>query len=77
MYLILMMQLSQYTVIMILGFAVSNSLSSVLNGARQVECTINGLGERAGNAALEEIVMTVKTRRDIFTCDTRINTKKS
>ena len=59
-----------------LGLAVSNSLSSVLNGARQVECTINGLGERAGNAALEEIVMTVKTRRDIFTCDTRINTKK-
>ena len=48
----------------------------VLNGARQVECTINGLGERAGNAALEEIVMTVKTRRDIFSCDTRINTKK-
>ena len=59
-----------------LGLAVSNSLSSVLHGARQVECTINGLGERAGNAALEEIVMTVKTRRDIFTCDTRINTKK-
>ncbi len=59
-----------------LGLAVSNSLSSVLNGARQVECTINGLGERAGNAALEEIVMTVKTRRDIFSCDTQINTKK-
>ncbi len=59
-----------------LGLAVSNSLSSVLNGARQVECTINGLGERAGNAALEEIVMTVKTRRDIFSCDTKINTKK-
>ncbi len=59
-----------------LGLAVSNSLSSVLNGARQVECTINGLGERAGNAALEEIVMTVKTRSDIFSCDTKINTKK-
>ena len=59
-----------------LGLAVSNSLSSVLHGARQVECTINGLGERAGNAALEEIVMTVKTRRDIFSCDTRINTRK-
>jgi len=59
-----------------LGLAVSNSLSSVLNGARQVECTINGLGERAGNAALEEIVMTVKTRSDIFSCDTQINTKK-
>jgi len=59
-----------------LGLAVSNSLSSVLHGARQVECTINGLGERAGNAALEEIVMTVKTRRDVFSCDTRIDTKK-
>ena len=51
-----------------LGLAVSNSLSAVLNGARQVECTINGLGERAGNAALEEVVMTVKTRQDIFPC---------
>ncbi|UCH53641.1 MAG: 2-isopropylmalate synthase [Pseudomonadota bacterium] len=57
-----------------LGLAVANSLSAVLNGARQVECTINGLGERAGNAALEEIVMTVRTRRDLFTCDTRIDT---
>ncbi|MGD8796075.1 MAG: 2-isopropylmalate synthase [Thiohalophilus sp.] len=51
-----------------LGLAVANSLSAVLNGARQVECTINGLGERAGNASLEEIVMTVKTRKDIFPC---------
>ncbi len=51
-----------------LGLAVANSLSAVLNGARQVECTINGLGERAGNAALEEIVMAVRTRPDIFTC---------
>jgi 2-isopropylmalate synthase len=57
-----------------LGLAVSNSLAAVINGARQVECTINGLGERAGNAALEEIVMAVRTRRDIFTCDTRIDT---
>lgn len=57
-----------------LGLAVANSLSAVLNGARQVECTINGLGERAGNAALEEIVMTVRTRRDAFNCDTRIDT---
>ena len=57
-----------------LGLAVANSLSAVLNGARQVECTINGLGERAGNAALEEIVMTVRTRRDVFNCDTRIDT---
>ncbi|TXF12084.1 2-isopropylmalate synthase [Pelomicrobium methylotrophicum] len=57
-----------------LGLAVANSLAAVLNGARQVECTINGLGERAGNAALEEIVMTVRTRRDVFPCDTRIDT---
>jgi len=57
-----------------LGLAVANSLSAVLNGARQVECTINGLGERAGNAALEEIVMAVRTRRDLFPCDTRIDT---
>ena len=56
-----------------LGLAVANSLSAVLNGARQVECTINGLGERAGNAALEEIVMTVRTRRDVFTCDTTLD----
>jgi len=53
---------------------VANSLSAVMNGVRQVECTINGLGERAGNASLEEIVMAVKTRRDIFNLDTRINT---
>lgn len=52
-----------------LGLAVSNSLSAVINGARQVECTINGLGERAGNAALEEIVMAVSTRQDIFSCN--------
>jgi 2-isopropylmalate synthase len=57
-----------------LGLAVANSLAAVLNGARQVECTINGLGERAGNAALEEIVMAVRTRQDIFPCDTRIDT---
>jgi len=57
-----------------LGLAVANSLSAVLNGARQVECTINGLGERAGNAALEEIVMAVRTRRDIFNCDSKIDT---
>jgi len=57
-----------------LGLAVSNSLAAVLKGARQVECTINGLGERAGNAALEEIVMTVRTRQDVFSCDTDIDT---
>ena len=57
-----------------LGLAVANSLSAVLAGARQVECTINGLGERAGNAALEEIVMAVRTRQDVFPCDTGIDT---
>ncbi len=49
-----------------LGLAVANSLEAVKNGARQVECTINGIGERAGNASLEEIVMAIETRRDIF-----------
>jgi len=58
-----------------LGLAVSNSLSAVLNGARQIECTINGLGERAGNTSLEEVVMAVRTRQDIFDCDTSIDTK--
>jgi 2-isopropylmalate synthase len=56
-----------------LGLAVANSLAAVLTGARQVECTINGLGERAGNAALEEIVMAVRTRQDIFPCETGID----
>ena len=59
-----------------LGLAVANSLSAVLNGARQVECTINGLGERAGNASLEEVVMAVRTRQDEFPCDTRLNTEE-
>jgi 2-isopropylmalate synthase len=57
-----------------LGMAVANSLAAVMNGARQVECTINGLGERAGNASLEEIVMAVKTRSDVFPCRTAIDT---
>jgi 2-isopropylmalate synthase len=57
-----------------LGLAVANSLAAVMAGARQVECTINGLGERAGNASLEEIVMAVRTRQDFFACDTRIDT---
>jgi 2-isopropylmalate synthase len=57
-----------------LGLAVANTLAAVVAGARQVECTINGLGERAGNAALEEIVMAVRTRQDVFGCDTRIDT---
>ncbi|OGT19148.1 MAG: 2-isopropylmalate synthase [Gammaproteobacteria bacterium RBG_16_57_12] len=57
-----------------LGLAVANSLAAVLNGARQVECTINGLGERAGNASLEEVVMAVRTRQDIFRCDSSLDT---
>lgn len=57
-----------------LGLAVGNSLAAVLNGARQVECTINGLGERAGNASLEEVVMAVRTRQDVFDCDTTLDT---
>lgn len=58
-----------------LGLAVANSLAAVSNGARQVECTINGLGERAGNAALEEVVMAMRTRQDLYTIDTRIDTQ--
>ncbi len=60
-----------------LGLGVANSLEAIINGARQIECTINGLGERAGNASLEEIVMILKTRRDIFSnFKTNINTKE-
>jgi 2-isopropylmalate synthase len=59
-----------------LGLAVANSLAALKEGARQVECTINGLGERAGNCALEEIVMAVKTRADYFNLDTPINTRR-
>ena len=57
-----------------LGLAVANSLESLKRGARQVECTINGIGERAGNASLEEIVMAIKTRQDFFNLTTNINT---
>ncbi len=57
-----------------LGLAVSNSLAAVLAGARQVECTINGLGERAGNASREEVVMAVRTRGDIFPVQTNVDT---
>src|SRR5438552_250838 len=57
-----------------LGLAVANSLAALHEGARQVECTINGLGERAGNCALEEVVMAVKTRADFFGLGTTINT---
>ena len=55
-----------------LGLAVANSLAAVMHGARQVECTINGIGERAGNASLEEIVMICRTRKDILNLDTKI-----
>ncbi|MFA5761019.1 MAG: 2-isopropylmalate synthase [Dehalococcoidales bacterium] len=59
-----------------LGLAVANSLSAIKNGARQIECTVNGIGERAGNAALEEIVMILKTRSDLFDVTTGINTEQ-
>ncbi|MGC1276567.1 MAG: 2-isopropylmalate synthase [Planctomycetaceae bacterium] len=59
-----------------LGMAVANSLAAVEGGARQIECTINGLGERAGNAALEEIVMALRTRNDFYGVETRINTPR-
>ncbi|MFY0665303.1 MAG: 2-isopropylmalate synthase [Natronospirillum sp.] len=58
-----------------LGLAVANSLAAVSRGARQVECTINGLGERAGNASLEEIVMAVRTRPDLFAMTTQLDTR--
>jgi 2-isopropylmalate synthase len=58
-----------------LGLAVANSLSAINHGARQVECTINGLGERAGNASLEEIVMAIRTRQDALQVTTNIDTK--
>tara|TARA_B100000989_G_scaffold114584_1_gene84190 strand:+ start:9885 stop:11468 length:1584 start_codon:yes stop_codon:yes gene_type:complete len=59
-----------------LGLAVANSLSAITNGARQVECTINGIGERAGNAAMEEIVMCLNTRKDLLPYKSKIITKK-
>ncbi|HSU69800.1 MAG TPA: 2-isopropylmalate synthase [Tepidisphaeraceae bacterium] len=59
-----------------LGLAVANSLSAVEHGARQVECTINGIGERAGNAAMEEIVMALRTRHDVYKADTKIDATK-
>ncbi|HZS53764.1 MAG TPA: 2-isopropylmalate synthase [Bryobacteraceae bacterium] len=59
-----------------LGLAVANSLAAVKAGARQIECTINGIGERAGNAALEEVVMAIKTRQDRLPFQTKINTEK-
>ncbi len=59
-----------------LGLGVANSLAGVRAGASQIECTINGIGERAGNSAMEEIVMALYTRRDILNCDTRIITQE-
>ncbi|MFC2952903.1 2-isopropylmalate synthase [Marinicaulis aureus] len=59
-----------------LGMAVANSLAAVRGGARQIECAINGIGERAGNCSLEEAVMAIKTRRDFFNLETQIETEK-
>lgn len=59
-----------------LGMSVANTLAGVKNGARQIECTINGVGERAGNASLEESVMAIRTRKDFFGLDTKINAKE-
>jgi len=59
-----------------LGVGTANSLAAIQNGARQVECTINGIGERAGNASMEEIVMALKTRSDIYGCTTGIKTQE-
>ena len=59
-----------------LGMAVANSLAAVAAGAGQIECTINGIGERAGNAALEEIVMAMKTRQDVYHCTTHIDSRR-
>lgn len=59
-----------------LGLSVANSLAAILNGAGQVECTINGIGERAGNCSMEEVVMNLKTRKDFYKATTNINTKE-
>ncbi|MFZ1886504.1 MAG: 2-isopropylmalate synthase [Candidatus Binataceae bacterium] len=59
-----------------LGLAVANSLAAVRNGARQVECTINGIGERAGNCSMEEVVMALKTRHDLMGVQSRVNTRQ-
>ena len=59
-----------------LGLAVANSLAAIEQGAGQIECTINGIGERAGNCALEEVVMTLRTRADYYACRTGIHTKR-
>ncbi|HXX53838.1 MAG TPA: 2-isopropylmalate synthase, partial [Thermodesulfovibrionales bacterium] len=59
-----------------LGLAVANSLAAVVNGAGQVECTVNGIGERAGNCSMEEVVMGLRTRKDFYLAETRINTRE-
>ncbi len=59
-----------------LGLAVANSLSAIQAGARQIECTVNGIGERAGNTAMEEIIMAIKTRSSVYDVDFNINTKQ-
>ena len=59
-----------------LGLAVANSIAGIENGARQIECTVNGIGERAGNASLEEIVMALKVRKDIFNIESKIETEE-
>ena len=59
-----------------LGQAVANSLTALLHGARQIECTVNGIGERAGNASLEEIVMALRTRKDFFAIETGVKTEE-
>ena len=59
-----------------LGMATANSLAGVMNGASQIECTLNGIGERAGNTSLEEVVMAMKTRKDVFDCETGIVTQE-
>ena len=58
-----------------LGLATANTLAAITSGVDQVECTINGIGERAGNAPLEEVVMALKTRSDFYNCETNVNTK--
>lgn len=59
-----------------LGMSVANSLAAIENGATQVECTVNGLGERAGNASMEELIMALHTRKELYKVDTRIDTKQ-
>jgi 2-isopropylmalate synthase len=59
-----------------LGMAVANSLAAINNGVRQIECTINGIGERAGNTSMEEVVMALRTRKDLFGIESRVNTRQ-